>query len=350
MDDRQIILDGIIFSIQRYGGISVYFKELLTVLASSRYSVDLLLDAPLMQSLDDIPGSINVTHRPARHFERFRSCVTSGKHGVYHSSYYRTPSLGLRMPTVVTVHDFIHEKFGRGFRSFAHSAQKRLAIKNAQAIICISETTKADLIDLVGIRAEQTVHVISNGVSETFKPIAKSGNAVMPFMLFVGERKLYKNFKLAAQALMHLEGFELWAIGGGPQSSDDLSGIDSATAQRIKFLGHVTEDRLNQLYNEAHCLVYPSAYEGFGIPVIEAMKAGCPVVALDTAAVIETGGEALIVANAAEPDALADAVSQLFDIEVRRKAIASGLDRAKVYSWKRCHSQTMAVYDSLSAG
>lgn len=349
MDYGQITLDGIIFSIQRYGGISVYFKELLMAVASSRYSVELLLDAPLMQSLDDIPGSTKVTHRPARHFERFRPCVTSGKRGVYHSTYYRTPSSNVRMPTVVTVHDFIHEKFGRGLRSFAHSAQKRQAIKNAQAIICISETTKADLIDLVGIRAGQAVYVIPNGVSETFKPIAKSGNAVAPFMLFVGERRLYKNFRLAAQALAHLEGFELWAIGGGPQTVDDLKDIDTTTAQRIKFLGHVTEDRLNQLYNEAHCLLYPSAYEGFGIPVIEAMKAGCPVVALDTPAVIETGGEALIVAKEAESGALAEAASRLADNEVRGKIIASGLDRAKAYSWKRCHGQTMAVYDSLSA-
>ncbi|TAF37770.1 MAG: glycosyltransferase family 1 protein, partial [Alphaproteobacteria bacterium] len=218
MSDKEIILDGIIFSIQRYGGISVYFKELLKVIANSSYSVDLLLDAPLMQSLDDIAGSAKVTHRTARYFERFRPCRTSGKRGVYHSSYYRTPSSGPHMPTVVTVHDFIHEKFGRGLRSFAHSAQKRLAIKSAQAIICISETTKADLIDLVGIGAAQTVHVIPNGVSETFKPIAKSGNVAKPFMLFVGERRRYKNFRLAAQALAHLEGLELWAIGGGPQT------------------------------------------------------------------------------------------------------------------------------------
>jgi mannosyltransferase len=350
MNDRKINLDGIIFSIQRYGGISVYFKELLMALENSAYSVNLLLDAPLMQSLDDIPGSTNVTHRRARNFERFRSCITSGKRGVYHSSYYRTPSSGLHMPTVVTVHDFIHEKFGRGLRSSAHSAQKRLAIRNAQAIICISETTKADLIELVGIRAGQAVHVIPNGVSAAFKPITKSNNTAVPYILFVGERKLYKNFRLAAQALAQLDGCELWAIGGGPQTADDLKDIDIATAQRVKFFGHVTEERLNQLYNDAHCLLYPSAYEGFGIPVIEAMKAGCPVVALDTPAVIETGGEALMVANAPDPGALAEAVNQLADNEIRKEIIASGLDRAQAYSWVRCHGQTIAVYDSLSAG
>jgi mannosyltransferase len=140
---------------------------------------------------------------------------------------------------------------------------------------------------------------------------------------------------------------ELWAIGGGPQTNDDLKDLDSATVQRIKFLGHVSEDRLNELYNEAHCLLYPSAYEGFGIPVVEAMKAGCPVVALDTPAVIETGGEALIVADAADSVALAGAVTRLDNIDYRRKMIASSLDRAQSYSWQQCHNQTIAVYESL---
>jgi mannosyltransferase len=342
---KNIVLDGIIFSLQNYGGISVYFRELLSALAASDLDVDLNLDAPLLQDLEELHSSVNLVSRQTRRLERFRACRTPGQQGIFHSSYYRTPSSCRAMQSVVTVHDFIHEKIHKNVKSLAHTLQKRKAIKEAQAIICISESTKADLIDLVGVRAGQSIYVIPNGVSENFKPASStlSGN----FALFVGERRSYKNFKLAAEAMEFLPDMELWCVGGGAATASDVAELNEEVVCRLKFLGHVSEHRLNQLYNQAHCLIYPSGYEGFGIPVAEAMKAGCPVVCLDTTAVIETGGLALEVANGGHGAEIAKSVMRLSDSSYRQAKADLGLQIASRYSWKLCHAKTIGVYRSL---
>ena len=342
---ENVVLDGIIFSLQRYGGISVYFRELLSALAVSDLNVDLNVGAPLLQNLDELPPSINLVCRQDRRLERFRACRTSAQHGIFHSSYYRTPSSGSALPSVVTVHDFIHEKIHKNVKSLAHTLQKRKAIKEAQAIICISESTKADLIDLVGVRPGQSIHVIPNGVSENFKPISSAprGN----FAVFVGERKSYKNFKLAAEAMAFLPDMELWCVGGGACTASDVAGLSEEVVHRLKFLGHVSEYQLNEFYNQAVCLIYPSGYEGFGIPVGEAMKAGCPVICVDTPAVIETGGLALEVASEPNGEEIARCVIQLRDPSYRQIKADLGLQIASRYSWKLCHAKTIEVYHSL---
>lgn len=342
----KIILDGIIFSLQNYGGISVYFRELLSALAATELNIDLNLDAPLQQDIEGLRASVNLVQRDARHFERFRACRTSGQNGVFHSSYYRLPSSGSAIPSVVTVHDFIHEKIHRNIKSLAHSSQKKRAIQEARAIICISESTKSDLMELVGVRSDQTVYVIPNGVSKNFSPLAERRSA-SKFALFVGERRFYKNFRLAAESMAFLPDTELWCVGGQADTAGDLKGLSDDVVRRIKFLGHVSEQQLNQLYNQAHCLIYPSAYEGFGIPVAEAMKAGCPVVCLNTAAVIETGGDALEVASEPSGREIAASVIRLLDPDHRQSKIDLGIQIATRYSWSACHSKTIDVYRSL---
>jgi mannosyltransferase len=342
---NKIVLDGIIFSLQSYGGISVYFRELLSMLELSEFSVDLNICEPLLQDIDGISPSMKLVRRDARHLERFRACRTSGQKGLFHSSYYRTPSSGTSLPSVVTVHDFIHERFHRTARSLAHSIQKRKAIRQARAIICISESTKADLVDLMGVRPDQSVYVIPNGVSEAFRPT--SFDDVGRFALFVGERRNYKNFRLAAEALAFLPELELRCVGGQSETSNDVAGLADDVVRRIKFLGHVAEHQLNQLYNQARCLIYPSGYEGFGIPVAEAMKAGCPVVSLNTPAVVETGGSALEIASDPSAIEIAASVARLADPVHRQSKIDLGLETAKRYSWSLSHARTIEVYRSL---
>ncbi len=223
------------------------------------------------------------------------------------------------------------------------------AIEQAQHIICISEATRQDLLEFVPIRSDQRVSVIHNGVSDVFRLLdARQEMGGRPYILFIGQRGGSKNFDLALRALSLLPDLELHCVGGGPLRSEELAGLDLATQGRVRHLGFVSDEQLNALYNAAFCLLYPSSYEGFGIPILEAMRAGCPVVSIDCKAVVEVGGAALCVSEqASDPAALAQAVLRLDDNEERKRLRALGLTRCQQFSWGQCFAKTLAVYGSL---
>ena len=343
----RIILDGIIFSLQPHGGISVYFRELLNYLAFSAVPTLLTLENPIVQNLRELPPKILVNLNNARIFERYRSARIDDTGSVFHSTYYRQPYCS-KIPVVVTVHDFTYEYFRNGPSRWIHTHQKYAAIRNAQSIICISESTKDDLLKFVGLRSGQVIHVIPNGVGVSFGPLGIKP-AGRPYILFVGERSGYKNFSLVLAALEFLPDFELHCVGGGKLRDEEFINTNPILRSRVLHLGFVTDQILNHEYNQAICLVYPSRYEGFGIPVVEAMKAGCPVVSSKCKAVIEIGGDALEQLEDENPRSLAEAVLRLCEHDYRAIRIKKGLKRSLIYDWQRCHEQTLEVYRKLSA-
>jgi mannosyltransferase len=266
---------------------------------------------------------------------------------VFHSSYYRRPDGG-NAPIVVTVHDFVYERYAKGLKRWVHTHQKHAAIRAAQAVICVSEATRQDLIEFVGEIPGQTVHVIHNGVSEVFRPLSLA-SAPAPYVLYVGERRGYKNFMRVLAAMEFLPDLELHCVGGGDLRAEELAAAPATARHRIRHLGFVTDEALNEYYNRALCLVYPSSYEGFGIPVAEAMRAGCPVVSTRCKAVLEVGGDALTVAADADPRALADAVLCLTNVEYRNQVVSTGFEISRRFSWDRTHEGTLEVYRSLGA-
>ncbi|MDT9001257.1 glycosyltransferase family 1 protein [Paucibacter sp. APW11] len=348
-------IDGIIYSLQRQGGISVYFNELLARLWRDKSALTLTLESPLLQG--DISTrqlgapACTICSRPARRLERYRSArVEVGVRSptVFHSSYYRRPENSAQ-PSVVTVHDFAYERLQSGPRRWIHSWQKFAAIRQAQHVICISEATRDDLLEYVGIRADQTLHVIPNGVSETFRPLnaASVPTATTPFVLFVGQRGGYKNFARLLQALSLLPAdIELHCVGGGALHEDELAGVAASVRARVKHLGYVDDEALNRCYNEALCLAYVSRYEGFGIPVIEAMRAGCPVLSVPCKAVIEVGGNALLICDD-EAESIAAGIMCLTDQDERAKRRNAGLEVASGFGWERTYQATRAVYRAL---
>lgn len=338
-----LAIDGIIFSLQRQGGISVYSRELISRLLHSHREFRTLLYDQSAPELDSTP----VVRQPSRLAERYRPCRVPSTTSVFHSTYYRLPSRPMQV--VTTVHDFTYERFVKGPRRWLHGWQKASAIRASQAIICISENTRRDLNDYIpGIPAER-IRVIPNGVSECFYPIPTGRQAdARPYVLFVGARGGYKNFDVVVRAVRRLPDIALICVGGGALTDMEKESI-KALADRFCLKLDVSQPALNTLYNEATCLAYPSLYEGFGIPVLEAMKAGCPVIAMNRSSIPEVAGDAAILLDSSDEVAFASAIERTTGHAERISMRQKGLKQAAGFSWEDCAHSTFRIYDELLA-
>jgi mannosyltransferase len=242
---------------------------------------------------------------------------------IFHSSYFRVlPQKGVH--NVTTVHDLTDHFYRRGLAKAVHLWEEERALRHSEAVICVSENTKRDLLRFYPWYPEEQITIAYNGVSDDFYPmksVKKKG-----FLLFVGNSKAaYKRYDVA-------------------QHVAQLTGIELVTA------ANVTKEELNKLYNEALCLLYPSDYEGFGLPVLEAQKAGCPVIAQNNSSIPEIiGAEGLMVQHdtlqrmAAE---MADIVRQL-QSRPTDKIITAGIENAKRFSWDKTYLQVKEIYRQL---
>ncbi len=265
-----IALDGIIFSLQESGGISVYFSELIRNIPMNIPHQVYLFDptAAIRSGLDMENTNYHII--VSRHYERYLRCNISNQIKLFHSSYYRLPRLNV--PVVTTVYDFTYERCLSGPRRWMHSWQKFKAIRNSDSIICISHSTRRDLLEYLPEISPDIVHVVHMGVNKMFSPINQASNSVFrPFVLFVGARSGYKNFRLAVEALAVLPELVLLCVGGGQLIQSEMTLLNKRIPGRWQHTSYVDDEELNRLYNQATCLIYPSAYEGFGMPILEAM-------------------------------------------------------------------------------
>ena len=196
-------------------------------------------------------------------------------------------------------------------------------------LLAISERTKADLLELYGV-AEDRVVVTPLGVDSSFAP----GEAPDSYLLVVGSIEPRKDPLAAAAAAREL-GRPLVVVG--PVRDQGLA--RELRARGADLRGYVPKKELARLYRGAACLVFPSRYEGFGLPLVEAMASGTPVVAAPDAALREVAGEAAVFA---EPDALADGVRRA--LAERERLVAAGLERARRFTWQETARRTVAVY------
>ncbi|HHH7426999.1 TPA: glycosyltransferase, partial [Escherichia coli] len=208
-----VTIDGIIYNLQSFGGISVYFNELIQGMVKSNYQAEILLYKNKEFEFDT--SDLKLQYREPRILERYRN-VSDIKTRVLHSSYYRVhKNPNLNVKNVTTVHDFTYEKYRGGMSKFIHSLQKYHAIKNSDIVICISNNTARDLLKYCPI-SEDKIRVIYNGVSPSYKHISNIPDIrVNNSVLFVGAREGYKNFVLAVKAVGKLHGLKLTIVGGG---------------------------------------------------------------------------------------------------------------------------------------
>ena len=236
-------------------------------------------------------------------------------------------------PAVVTVHDLSFERDATAMGPLDRWIFKRVvprAARHARRVIAVSERTKRDLVDLYAIAPER-ITVIPHGVDPAFGP---GGNGAHDYLLFVGAIQARKDPIAAAEAA---ESVGLPLVVAGPEREPALA--RELERHGADLRGYVEKDELARLYRGAACLVLPTRYEGFGLPVLEAMACGTPVVAHSDPALREVAGD---VAVYAEPGGLADAIRQA--LAQRERLAAAGLERARLFSWEETARRTLDVY------
>ena len=240
-------------------------------------------------------------------------------------------------PVVVTVHDVSFERepalMSRKDRLVFRRIVPR-AVRRAARVLTVSERSKRDLLELYGIPDERVV-VTRNGVDPAFHP--DPAEAPRDYVLVVGAIQSRKN-QLAALEAARASGRLL--VVAGPEKDRALA--EELRAGGARLAGYVETERLAELYRGAACLVQPSHYEGFGLPVIEAMACGTPVVAVREAALAEVAGEAAVLVDA---DGLADGIR--IALAERERLVAAGLERARAFSWRATAERTLAVYREI---
>jgi glycosyltransferase involved in cell wall biosynthesis len=356
-----LILDNIIFSLQRAGGISIYWSELI------KHYIQLNQNLIFIENEKDT-HNIFRQNSDLNHFKKKSDSkwplrlkryldvpLFDEKNAVFHSSYFRLPQ-DKKIPVITTVHDFTYEKFVTGLRKRIHGFQKKRAVLNSDGVICVSENTKQDLLHYYPEYDESRVKVIYNGVSEAFfnlsedekKSFRETVRLDLPeyFMVYVGDRKGYKNFSMAIELLKIFPKLSLVVIGGGDWSVAEMEMMKEAYSRVSHFQG-IRIEELNYIYNLAHFLIYPSHYEGFGIPVIEAMAAGCPVVAGDFSSIPEVAGDAGLLSNSMKVEEFAELILSLNDSSEYKSIVKRGLKQASKFSWRKCAEQTLDFYSRV---
>ena len=364
---RKVAYDDQIFRSQQFGGISRYICEVASRVSelpdwTARIIAPLHLNEYLTESAVPHRGLVldptnPRSHGRCRHINRLlmNSLLRLYAPDVVHQTYYSDNSVRRPMKIIVTVHDMIHELFPQDFVSAERTtAVKRLSVLRADHIICVSQNTAEDLIRIFEVPRTK-ISVIHHGFSRSFaRSVGEEGPSVQrPYFLFVGHRGGYKNFTRALTAFgasgRLTREFDFVAFGGGAFNAVELDLIDSLQLRggAVRHEGGSDLD-LARMYAGAYAFVYPSEYEGFGIPVLEAMSSGCPVACSNTSSVPEVAGDAAEYFDPTSVDAIRIALENLSDDQRRRTAlIKAGRRQSEIFSWDRCAAQHAAVYSAV---
>ena len=351
----RVVIDNITFAMQKAGGNSVVWYEFINRILSndliSTYFIEYYDYSNIFREHLLIPDNL-ILKRHSTKWLPIQRYVDERVEGyqepfIFHSSYYRLSS-NPRAINVTTVHDFTYEYFKTGIRKYVHCKQKYRALRKAQYIICISENTKKDLIKFLPDIDIDKIRVVYNGVSDDYKITNESNIDFIPFkknnyILFVGARASYKNFKFVVESLKGTS-YNL-VISGGELNDNELSNLQINMPNRWYYTGRVSNYKLNQLYNGAYALLYPSSYEGFGIPVLEAQKAGCPVIAYNSSSIPEVIGDSRLLLNELTSVELQSKLSLLEDTDFRNSVIQKGLKNAQRFTWEKTYKETITIYE-----
>ncbi len=364
----KVLYDHQTFVYQNFGGISRYFVELAQNLNrhnlaqtsfSCLFSDNFYLKNSTLANPHSIlngkfPGRMTVYNKIDRW--RSRGNISKADYDIFHPTYYDDYFLGnkLNKPFVVTVHDMIHELYpGLWPNQNDIVLQKKRVINEASGIIAISENTKKDLLTIYPELQPEKIRVIHHGHSFAISNSDDKGDFRKPYLLYVGMREHYKNFDTLLESLSEVfqihKNHTLVCAGGGTFNESEMKKIQALNLEgKVVSISINGDAHLANLYQHADSFLYPSLYEGFGIPILEAFASSCPVVISNSSCFPE------VAANAAEyfdGNNVADMVQVLINLisnNGRKNELRElGLKRLKLFSWKKTARETAEFYHEI---
>ncbi|HMB95734.1 MAG TPA: glycosyltransferase family 1 protein [Tepidisphaeraceae bacterium] len=361
----RILYDHAIFARQLYGGFSRYFTEIIPRIARSpQAKVNLFMGLHISRyNLADHKADFEHFfgfHRPISRgtfrmtlglnnwlFERFARKYPAD---IFHqTAYLDLPAPGAKR--IVTLHDLTPEKFPHLVGApDVLLANRREVVMKADGVICISEQTRKDMLEIFGTPSGKVA--VIHHANSLHRAAATTCEVDGKYILFVGARGGYKGFdtllRAYAQSQQLNRAFKLVAVGSTPLSREEMNLASKLGISDRLFHLTANDDKLATLYSHAAAFIYPSLYEGFGIPLLEAMYYGCPVVASNASCFPEIAGAAAMYFEPGNAEDLADKIQRVLQDEEKRTAmIDAGKMREAQFSWDRCARETLEFYGSV---
>ncbi|BAV07189.1 Glycosyltransferase involved in cell wall bisynthesis [Filimonas lacunae] len=381
----KILFDSQAFDMQRYGGVSRLYASLFEGLNNTKenleYTIPIgqtnnayLLSMPQfadekyrvtgLAAVKDFKGKKALVKLlgkvdPNSSYSKVVRELKKQEFDIFHPTYYNPYFLKYlgKKPYVLTVYDMIHELYPQYFKVDRAAAFKKKVIPPATRIIAISEHTKQDLMRLYHI-PEDRVDVVHLGNS--LQPVTEmpSGMPALPerYVLYVGSRAKYKNFEGFMKAVIPLlkadKSLHVIAAGGysvnNNFSGDELAWFAKEGISEQLTQMSINDQKLAYLYQNALCFVFPSLYEGFGIPALESFACCCPAVLSTASSLPEVGGEAALYADPHNEEELRHQIASLInDQALRETMVAKGKERLKLFSWEQAAAKTIEIYKRI---
>jgi glycosyltransferase involved in cell wall biosynthesis len=359
----KILYDHQIFSWQKHGGISRYFVELFHRLP--KYEAVIITSVLFTENehfvnikyhkiLKIIEKIIGPFLKPfvAKTYTLLN--IMFRNYDVYHPTQHDYSYIRYcKKPYVVTVYDMTAEIFPQYFVGSKKSDLK-LICEKANHIIAISETTKNDIVKLFCIAPERISTIYLAGSINKQVSCSKNQVCLSKQLLFVGYRSHYKNFAIVLQLLRYLIGkkhqLSLLCVGGNGFNSDELSLIKQLNLKEVVNQKQLSENGLAAAYQNSLALIYPSFYEGFGLPIIEAMSFQCPLIVSDIPVFREIARNAALFFDPHNPKEAAEKVEEvLIDHQLRKRLVNLGKMRAADFSWEKTAQETAKIYRMVAS-
>ncbi len=361
---KKILYDNQMFTFQRFGGVTRYFADLIYNLPAK----DFVADIPMKYCENHyvtktyghkyetigFPKNYRIKRRIYSFFNNniSKEAIRHGDYDIFHPTYYDPYFLKAvkerRKPLVLTIHDMTFERYPQNVLIYDRTIQhKKCLIAEADHIIAVSENTKRDIVEILGTDPAK-ISVVHHG----YKPIAEVAPQLFDrYVLYVGERKGYKNFLPWLEAIRPI-------ITLDPQLKIVCTGSPFTKAELAQFaqwgigdrLMHISANdaQMASLYRHALCFVFPSHYEGFGIPILEAFHNNCPVCLSNASCFPEVAGDAAFYFNPGDAHSMHDTLKEILASETLRKELRQiGAQRCKEFSLERMVEETCNVYRKL---
>ena len=360
----KISFSNTIFSKEKMGGISRYFVFLIKKLIENKIDLKVVSFLHKNKFLRILPKKYSsgfyLSNFPTfkyidkMNIDKLNSYNNFNSVDIIHDTYY-TPGIkkNLRVRKVITVHDLIHEKFKNYYRNSEDLINlKKKSFEDCDYFICVSNNTKKDLTEYYDIDPAK-IAVINHGVDHLICNELKTNSLFkFPFLLYVGNRQRYKNFNFFIKAFAKAEkikrDFKVVCFGGGAFNNDEKSLMkDLLIANKVLQING-NDNLLIDFYSQAKATVIPSIYEGFGFPLLEAMRFNCPIFCSDIDVFKEICGQNAIFFNPNDEDALIHQLeNSLLDSSKLKNFCSKNFVRSKNFTWNKTCLETLNIYKKI---